>query len=298
MLSGEISFGLFDALSKIELYDTDANDKTIPIKGIVYIRSPTEGLQSTLAADRLKLFTRIGRKTAFTIQFSGASSEKVRVTSDETGFFETECRVDKPYPSVEIQIAGAKANARLVPQTGLSIVSDIDDTIKVTDVANPANMVINTFAEEYKATPQVPELFKRFEVLGELYGQASFHYVSGSPSQLYKPLKEFIASKYPDGSVCLKNVNIHSIASVVAFISNGMFLYKLNTINALMQRFPERTYILVGDNGQQDPEVYNELYKTHSAKISKIYIRLYKPDDLDERLKAVPRESVVRIARE
>ena len=89
---------------------------------------------------------------------------------------------------------------QLVGQTGLSIISDIDDTIKHSQVGDHKAVLANTFLHEFKPVPGMPELYHECAQKGVV-----FHYVSGSPWQLYLPLSEFlVAEELPLGSFDLK----------------------------------------------------------------------------------------------
>ena len=56
--------------------------------------------------------------------------------------------------------------------------------------------------------------------------------------------------------------------------------HKLHEITTLMERFPDRKFILVGDSGEVDPEVYNEIKKKRPAQVKEIVIRDVINDDL------------------
>ncbi|MBE7444257.1 MAG: App1 family protein [Planctomycetia bacterium] len=50
---------------------------------------------------------------------------------------------------------------------------------------------------------------------------------------------------------------------------NATFEQKLAQISEIMQKFPERKFILVGDSGEKDPEVYREIKKRFSDQVQK-----------------------------
>ena len=75
---------------------------------------------------------------------------------------------------------------RLIEPEGTSLVSDIDDTIKVTLIPGDKDVVLsNTFCRDFQ---EVKGMVEEYKALGNL----AFHYVSGGPWQLYSPLKDFI----------------------------------------------------------------------------------------------------------
>ncbi len=74
---------------------------------------------------------------------------------------------------------------QLIEPEGLSIISDIDDTVKVTEIpAGARGVVRNTFYKEFSAAPGMSDLYGEWD-------HAAFHYVSGAPWQLYRPLSNF-----------------------------------------------------------------------------------------------------------
>jgi hypothetical protein len=166
---------------------------------------------------------------------------------------------------------------RLIEPTGLSVVSDIDDTIKLTDIPAGAKVVIrNTFFRDFVPVPEMAGMYQAW--LG-----AAFHYISGSPWQLYEPLSNFLFSPtggFPEGSVHMKNarknlLNPDTWQDLSELITNENLTYeqKLAQISEIMSRFPERRFILIGDSGEKDPEVYREIKQRFPAQVQEIMIR-------------------------
>lgn len=81
-----------------------------------------------------------------------------------------------------------KGSVQLVSPTGISVVSDIDDTIKETHVLNRHELAANTFLREFRGVPGMADLFRRWAAGDHIV----FHYVSGSPWQLYPALSDFL----------------------------------------------------------------------------------------------------------
>src|SRR5690625_5563263 len=78
---------------------------------------------------------------------------------------------------------------RLLKPEGVSVISDIDDTIKITDIPAGRSVVLeNTFFKPFQAVPGMAERYQ------EDGAEVAFHYVSGSPWQLYRPISEFFWS--------------------------------------------------------------------------------------------------------
>lgn len=111
------------------------------------------------------------------------------------------------------------------------------------------------------------------------FGMASFHYVSGAPWQLFQPLCDFIDKEgFPEGSFHMKSVpaNLLSPATwkdLLKLVGDATVEQKLAQISNIMTRFPGRKFILVGDSGEHDPEIYQQLQNTFGDQITKIVIR-------------------------
>lgn len=153
------------------------------------------------------------------------------------------------------------------PENAVMVVSDIDDTIKVSHVKDTGKLLDNTFYRDYEAVPGMVSIYRRWSDQG-----AVFHYVSSSPWQLYVPLRDFMwAAGYPRGAIYLKRANVTDGTFLTLF--KGGAETKPDRIQALLDRFAGHHFILVGDSGEQDPEAYASLMHRHPKQISHIYIR-------------------------
>ncbi len=166
---------------------------------------------------------------------------------------------------------------RLIESSGLSVISDIDDTIKITEIPAGLKVVFrNTFFRDFMAAPEMAKMYQE-------WNGASFHYVSGSPWQLYGPLSRFLFSEkggFPEGTFHMKNVRKNLLSSntwedlqELVTNENATFEQKVAQISEIMQRFPERKFVLVGDSGEKDPEVYREIKKRFPDQVQEIRIR-------------------------
>lgn len=168
---------------------------------------------------------------------------------------------------------------RLIAPVGLSVISDIDDTIKITDIpAGPKVVVRNTFFREFVDAPGMAATYQQWDQSG-----AVFHYVSGGPWQLYEPLSEFLFSEevgFPEGSFHMKNarknllsLNTWKDLKELTTNENLTFELKVGYISEIMQRFPARKFILVGDSGEKDPDVYRTIKNRFPDQVQEIRIR-------------------------
>jgi len=176
--------------------------------------------------------------------------------------------------SVEVRLSGkaqhgatsrpqprpAQASVQLVSQQGLAVISDIDDTVKVTEVFSGIKAVLrNTFLRAFKPVPGMSELFNSWD---RLYG-ASFFYVSKSPPELHEPLSEFLRNEgFPVSSLHL-----------CPLLGRNRANFKLRQVQSLLAQFPGRRFVLVGDSGEKDAEVYAAVIRSHPDQVVKALIR-------------------------
>lgn len=168
---------------------------------------------------------------------------------------------------------------RLLGAEGLSVVTDIDDTIKVTVVPGDKDAVLRrTLCEGFQSVHGMAEKYR------QEWGHASFHYVSGGPWQLYQPLSDFLIrgeGGFPEGSFHLtyhpKNFLAEDTREVLIETVVGSlgrtFSHKVKEISKLMQRLPGREFILVGDSGEVDPEVYRHITTEFPGRVREVWIR-------------------------
>ena len=164
---------------------------------------------------------------------------------------------------------------QLIPPLGLSVISDIDDTIKISQVLDKKALIRNTFVNPYRVTAGFPDYYQQLQKSG-----AFFHYVSASPWQLYPALKPFLENNYPKGSISLRNFRLKD-SSFFDFLKSSRD-YKINRISEIISRYPKHQFLLIGDSGEHDPEVYAKIYKRFSGQIKRILIRAVKDSDLSK----------------
>lgn len=166
-----------------------------------------------------------------------------------------------------------QGKAQFIPAQGISVISDIDDTIKISNVKNKQALLENTFFKDFQAVPAMAKVYQSWQKQG-----AAFHYISASPWHLYPALAEFIAtSGFPNGSYNLKNFRIKDQSFFALFSSQED--YKMPIIEKLLLKYPNRQFILVGDAGEQDPEIFASIAKQYPAQVLHIFIRDLNPEN-------------------
>jgi hypothetical protein len=150
---------------------------------------------------------------------------------------------------------------------GLSVISDIDDTIRISHVRDRGALLRGTFVDPFRAVDGMADVFRAWSGCG-----AQFHYLSATPWQLYVPIAAFVdAHGFPKGTFHLRDFRWkdRTIFNMLASPDR----YKLRTIEPLLQQLPRRRFVLVGDSGQHDPEVFGELARRYPRQVQRIFIR-------------------------
>ena len=164
----------------------------------------------------------------------------------------------------------------LVPRQGRSIISDIDDTVKITNVLDRRRMLEATFVKPFVAVPGMASLYQTWVSEG-----SAVHFLSSSPWHLYEPLASFLQEAgFPPATITLKKARLTDTS--IQYLFADPTKNKPPEIEALLKAYPERTFVLVGDSGEKDPEIYADFWRRYPARIERVFIRNVtnaKPDD-------------------
>lgn len=172
----------------------------------------------------------------------------------------------------EPRYAAAPAEATVpffADQPGLAVISDVDDTILDTQVTHKLRMVRNTLIRssfELRAFPGVVEALTRAARGRPLA------YISGSPWGLHGRIADYFRrAGLPDGVLLLKHFSSEPLTDQMAF--------KWPHITALVDALPARRFLLFGDSGEKDPEIYARLRAERPRSVEAIYIHLVTDED-------------------
>ena len=183
--------------------------------------------------------------TTLTVFFYNDSNSVSRtIITNEAGHFSLRAALDFVPTNVRV-LASDKLSAteevHISEPTGISMISDIDDTIKHSGIGSGAREIFrNAFIRDLGdlTIDGVREWYSTMADLG-----VKFHYVSNSPWQLYPVLVSYFAKAgLPKGSFHLKQYTgmLQGIFEPVAERKKG-------TLERILSDFPERRFILAGD---------------------------------------------------
>ena len=175
----------------------------------------------------------------------------------------------------DIGLGKVSSQVFLAERRGFSVVTDIDDTIKLTEVNSRKRMLLRTFAEPFEAIEGIASAYQRWAEQGAL-----FHYVSSSPWQIFDALSQFLVDQnFPAGSMHLKWFRLRDeIFKRWQIIRRKS---KMGVIRNLIKRLPSRSFVLVGDSGERDPEIYAKLASKFPSQVARICIRQINANPLD-----------------
>ncbi|KAF4603132.1 hypothetical protein EYR38_003537 [Pleurotus pulmonarius] len=160
---------------------------------------------------------------------------------------------------------------------GFGVISDIDDTVKITNTLDKLGVVKSTLLDDPTPVSGMPSLYASLSKSLATSAPPQFIYVSGSPFQLYPFLRSFISTSFPEsrGPLLLQNLTLIDIPGLLDFAqSDGIFEYKSAMIQRIQSFYPAKKWLTVGDSTQKDPETYANAFRTFGPDfIACIWIR-------------------------
>ncbi|KAH8880098.1 hypothetical protein GQ53DRAFT_670739 [Thozetella sp. PMI_491] len=165
------------------------------------------------------------------------------------------------------------ATAYLVPPEGVTIVSDIDDILRVTKIYDPKEGLLNSFARPFTPWMNMPDIYANWS---RSLNDFHFHYLTTTPEQVTKSYMDFIYKTYPLGSFDTRPLNFSDVSATLAI---RKFL-----LDKIFQTFPKRKFILVGDTSNSDiMKDYPQLDQDFPGQVLCIYLRNTSSTDSSDR---------------
>ncbi|KZP01891.1 hypothetical protein CALVIDRAFT_458819, partial [Calocera viscosa TUFC12733] len=179
---------------------------------------------------------------------------------------------DQPLPAHPTQLS-PPLEFPLPPPPSLRVISDIDDTVKHTGVLLGAKQVFhNVFVRHLDelVLDGVGEWYREMQAWG-----VGFHYVSNSPYELLPVIREFFdLAGLPHGSIKLK---YYSPSAVFTGLWDSAAERKRAGVVEVLDAFPSSKFILIGDTGEQDMELYVQLAQERPTQVVGIFLRDVTP---------------------
>ena len=202
----------------------------------------------------------------------------VETVTNEEGYFQVRLEPQEIDPALLWHEIGLELAERPVATTGhaiiptpaarFGVISDIDDTVVQTGATSLGRMIRSTMLENAASRTA-------FDHVGELY--QAFHaainpifYVSSSPWNLYELLTDFMdINRIPAGPMFLQDFGIDEVTLIHAEHDT----HKLREIQLILDYYPDLPFVLIGDSGQRDPEIYLHVIRSNPGRILVAYIR-------------------------
>ena len=159
------------------------------------------------------------------------------------------------------------------PEAQLAVISDIDDTVVRTEATRVLRMARLVFFGNARTRLPFPGAATLYQALH--WGRAGrplnpVFYVSSSPWNLYDLLVDFLHLRgFPAGPLHLRDWGIRPKEGSL----RDHHRHKLATIRRLLDAYPRLPFLLIGDSGQSDPEIYAEVVRQAPGRIPAVYIR-------------------------
>lgn len=220
------------------------------------------------------------------VEFGSASR---LLTADDEGFFAGWLDLPAAMPpdhgwhdgSVELvkpALAGPSPTTKtqvLIPHShaAYGVISDLDDTViqsRVTNFLRAAQTVMFGNALTRLPFEGVAEFYHALNRGRDTGAENPLFYVSSSPWNLYDVIEDFLAVQgIPHGPLLLRDWDF----SPRGLASHRHHAHKGDAIREIMRTYPSLPFILIGDSGQQDPEIYHQVVHDFPERIIGVYIR-------------------------
>ena len=155
------------------------------------------------------------------------------------------------------------ATMYLVPNEGLTVISDIDDILRITKIYQPEEGLLNSFARPFTPWMNMPEIYANWS---KSIPNFHFHYLTTTPEQITRNYMDYIYKTYPLGSFDTRPLNFSDIS---ATLSIRRFL-----LEKIFRTFPHRKFVLVADTSNSDVmKDYPALATDFPGQVQCIFLR-------------------------
>lgn len=247
------------------LYKTEAFEK------LLYVVEGTQDTDNPMRGWRA--FTSIAMSDApVTIIIAGRTYE---VRTDRGGVLDVKLDIDLPAGLHEVimYVPGSRAavtSVYIVPaEQKIGVIADVDDTVMVTMLPRPLVAAWNSFVIDEHARIPTPGMAVLMDRIRAAHPQAPFMYLSTGAWNITPTLRRFLTRNgYPRGTFLLTDWG----PTPDRWFRSGT-QHKVQSLRRLAHEFPEMQWILIGDDGQRDPDIYNGFAVRYPQNVAAIMIR-------------------------
>lgn len=178
------------------------------------------------------------------------------------GMLPVEAALNSSFAVAEV----GRGQVHVAPSAGVGLISDIDDTVLKTFVTDKGRMAREVLLKNATQLTPVDGAAAAYARARDSGVDAVF-YVSSSPQNLYDRLTAFLQQQgFPQGALFLKNLGEDALF--------GHDDYKLEQLERIARAHPGLRFVLSGDSGERDPEIYREFRRRHPERVVAIVMRL------------------------
>jgi len=203
------------------------------------------------------------------------NDEEHMVTSDRGGIIDTVIpgHFTPGETEIELWTDGSLVDSAAVRIIGedstFGIISDIDDTVMVTSLPRPFLAAWNTFVLSEHARSPVAGMSVLYDRITYMRPNTPILYLSTGAWNSATTLKRFLSRNlYPIGPLLLTDWG----PTTTRVFRSGKE-HKRNTLERLARDFPWMKWLLIGDDGQNDEEIYGEFVENHPNNVAAVAIR-------------------------
>ncbi len=197
------------------------------------------------------------------------------ISSDRGGVLDARIEVKLPpgWHDIRLSIEGYDAVDAQVfvvaDDVEFGLISDIDDTVMVTALPRPFLAAWNTFVLDEHARTPVAGMAVLYERLLRAHPGLPVIYLSTGAWNVVPTLRRFLSRNlYPRGTLLLTDWGpTHD-----RWFRSGPE-HKRHNLQRLAAEFPRVRWLLVGDDGQHDPQLYGEFAEAHPENVAAVAIR-------------------------
>lgn len=201
--------------------------------------------------------------------------QRVEVLADRGGVVDTKVPValEPGWHQVSLRTEGAESVEAPVwivgPDVRFGLISDVDDTVMVTALPRPFVAFWNTFVLDEHARIPTPGMAVLYERLVRAHPGAPVIYLSTGAWNVAPTLTRFLSRNlYPAGPLLLTDWGpTHD-----RWFRSGRE-HKEENLRRLANEFPDIRWLLVGDDGQHDEELYARFAAEHPERVAAVAIR-------------------------
>ena len=163
----------------------------------------------------------------------------------------------------------AKIIAPPLAKADFGVISDIDDTVLHSSATNYLKAAQLMFLHNARTRLPIEGAAALYQAWSQ-EGKNPIFYVSSSPWNLFPLLTDFLEFQHlPLGPLFLMDYGV-SKDKLLALPHKA---HKIAQIERIFASYPGLSFILVGDSGQKDTEIYLEIAKRYPDRVLAIYIR-------------------------